>query len=291
MSATAPTPRTTPIHGLLARIVHDIFTDRANLPSMPDVALSIRRSMQQPDYSAASVARAIKSDPGTTAYLVRIANSALYRGAAAIEGIENAVVRLGLETTRNLVTAYALRAMFTTKSGVINQVMQTNWRASARRAALSSVIAAHCGTEDADRAMLAGLLQDIGVLPLLRAIDVRGLSPDIGQLEQTLGAFASKVGVMLLEHWGFDEEMVEVARSRKDWWRDPEPSADLSDIVLIARLHASVGTPEMHEAPKINEVPAFAKLPLGDVGPDESLEFLREADADVSELMQVLGVT
>ena len=117
------------------------------------------------------------------------------------------------------------------------------------------------------------------------------MSPDIGQLEQTLGAFASKVGVMLLEHWGFDEEMVEVARSRKDWWRDPEPSADLSDIVLIARLHASVGTPEMHEAPKINEVPAFAKLPLGDVGPDESLEFLREADADVSELMQVLGVS
>ena len=290
MSAIAPTPRTTPIHGLLARIVHDIFTDRANLPSMPDVALSIRRSMQQPNCSAASVARAIKTDPGTTAYLVRIANSALYRGAAAIEGIENAVVRLGLETTRNLVTAYAIRAMFNTKSSAINQVMQTNWRASAQRAALSSVIAAHCGTEDPDRAMLAGLLQDIGVLPLLRGIDVRGLSPDIAQLENTLGAFASKVGVTLLEHWGFDEQMIEVARSRKDWWRDPQPSADLADIVLIARLHAAVGAQDMHEAPKINEVPAYGKLPLGDIGPDESLAFLREADAEVNELMQVLGV-
>ncbi len=139
--------------------------------------------------------------------------------------------------------------------------------------------------------MLAGLLQDIGVLPLLRAIDARGLQPDADQLKHTLGAFAGIVGVVLLEHWEFDEEMVEVARSRKDWWRDPNPAADLSDIVLVARLHASVGSPEMHEAPKLNEIPAFAKLPLGDVGPDESLAFLREADAEVTELMQILGVS
>lgn len=291
MRATAPRPRSTPIHGLLARIAHDILTDRANLPSMPNVALSIRRSMRQPDCSAASVARAIKSDPGTTAYLVRIANSALYRGAAAIEGVENAVVRLGLETTRNLVTAYALRAMFRTKSEAVNQVMQTTWRASALRAALSSVIATHCRAGDPDRAMLAGLLQDIGILPLLRAVDARGLQPDIAQLENTLGAFAGKVGVMLLENWGFEEDMIEVARSRKDWCRDPGPNADLADIVLIARLHAGVGTPEMHEAPRINAVPAYGKLPLGDVGPDESLAFLREADAEVRELMQILGVT
>ncbi len=291
MSAIAPQVQTSPIHGLLARIVHEIYTDRADLPSMPDVALSIRRSMQQSDASAASVSRVIKSDPGTTAYLVRVANSALYRGAAKIEGIEDAVVRLGLETTRNLVTVYALRAMFTSSSASIRRVMQSNWRASAQRAALSSVIAAKCGTMDPDRALLAGLLQDIGVLPLLRAIDLRKLNPDANQLEHTLGAFSGVVGVVLLEHWDFDEEMIEVARSRKDWWRDPAPAADLSDIVLIARLHAGVGTPEMHEAPRINEVPAFTKLPLGDVGPDESLEFLREADAEVSELMQVLGVS
>ncbi len=290
MSAIAPTPQSPPIHGLLARIVHDILTDRASLPSMPDVALSIRRSMQQRDYSAASVAMAIKSDPGTAAYLVRIANSALYRGATAIDGVEDAVVRLGLETTRNLVTAYALRAMFDTESKVIKQVMLSHWRASARTAALSSVIAAHCGTECPDRAMLAGLLQDIGVLPLLRAIDARDMAPDIEQLLNTIGAFAGKVGVTLLEHWSFDEAMIEVARSRKDWWRDPGPNADLADIVLIARLHMAVGAPDMHEAPKINEVPAYSKLPLGDIGPDESLAFLREADAEVNELVQVLGV-
>ncbi len=96
---------------------------------------------------------------------------------------------------------------------------------------------------------------------------------------------------MLLKHWDFDEETVEVARSRKVWERDPGPAADLSDIVLVARLHGAVGTPEMHEAPKITEIPAFEKLPLGDIGPDESLALLREADAEVNEILQVLGVS
>ena len=291
MGAAASTVQATPIHGLLARIVRDILADQASLPSMPDVALSIRRSMQERGYCAASVARAIQSDPGTAAYVIRIANSAMYRGAATIDGIENAVVRLGLETTRNLVTAYAVRAMFTTESRAINQVMRATWRASARRAALSSLIARHCRIGDSDRVMLAGLLQDIGVLPLLGAIEARGLTPDIAQLESTVGAFASKTGPILLEHWGFDEETIEVARSREDWWRDHSPQADLADIVLIARLHAGVGCADMHDAPKINEVPAYAKLPLGDVGPEESLAFLREADAEVSQLMQVLDVS
>ena len=46
----------------------------------------------------------------------------------------------------------------------------------------------------------------------------------------------------------------------------------------------------MLDAPLINEIPAFHKLPLGEVGPDQSLEFLREAEGEVSQLMQMLGV-
>jgi len=167
------TPQKAPVSGLLAGIYREIMTDRAHLPSMPDVAIRIRASMQKPNYTAATVARVVKADPGMSAYLLRAANSALYRGVVPIQNVENAVARLGMDATRNLVTAYAMRAMFKTRSRVLSRLMQDTWRQSARRAALASVIATRCPGFDPDRAMLGGLLQDIGVLPLLYALEGR----------------------------------------------------------------------------------------------------------------------
>ena len=163
-------------------------------------------------------------------------------------------------------------------------------RSSGAKQEQAFVIAGRCPGFDPDRAMLAGLLQDIGTLPLLNALESRQDLPDEERLWETVESFSAKVGVHLLTFWEFDEDMIEVARSRKDWFRDESETADLADIVMVARLHAAVGTPEMHQQPTINHVPAFVKLPLGELGPDQSLAFLREAEADVRELMQMLGV-
>jgi len=280
-----------PVSGLFARVYREILADRASLPSMPDVALRIRAAMQQPTHSAETVAKAVAADPGTSAYLVRIANSVLYGGVTPIQNIEAAVTRLGMDTTRNLVTAYALRAMFQTRSPKLHQLMQQTWRQSARIAALSSVVAARCPGFSPDRAMLAGLLQDIGVLPLLNALEGRRHPlPEPDQILSTIETFSPKIGAVLLEHWNFDDDFVEVARSRGDWWRSPGAEPDLADLVLVARLHNCVGTDQMSHLPLINETPAFLKLPLGEMNPDTSLAFLREAESDVQEVMRMLGI-
>jgi HD-like signal output (HDOD) protein len=280
-----------PVSGFFAKIYREIIADKAGLPSMPDLALRIRAAMQRPNNSAATISRVVQADPGTAAYLIRVANSALYGGVARIRNVEHAVSRLGMTTTRNLVTAHALRAMFRTRSAALAGLMQETWKKSAKVAALASIIANRCPGFAADRAMLAGLLQDIGVLPLLNALE-RGRQPlpDPVRIAGIIELFASKVGAVLLKHWEFDEEVVEVARSREDWWRNQSMEPDLADIVLVARLHASVGGEGMQHLPLINEVPAFLKLPLGGLNPAESLEFLREAESDVRDVMQMLGV-
>ena len=280
-----------PISGLFSKVYRDILADRATLPSMPDVALRIRAAMQQPHCSAASVAKALSVDSGAAAYLIRIANSALYSAVVPIQDIEKAVSRLGMDTTRNLVTAYALRAMFQTRSSALADLMRETWHESARVAALASVIAGRCQGISTDRAMLAGLFQNIGVLPLVNALEGRsGAAPDAQQVQRTIETFSPKVGAVLLTHWKFDDEIVEVARSRGDWWRNPSPTPDLADLVLVARLHNYVGTEAMQHLPLINETPAFLKLPLGEMNPDASLEFLREAESEVQEVMRLLGI-
>ncbi len=139
--------------------------------------------------------------------------------------------------------------------------------------------------------MLGGLLQDIGTLPLLRAMEKR-LKPgdDLDRLEATLREFSPKAGVVLLEHWGFDEDIVECARAGGNWMRNPGSSADLADVVTIARMHACVGTPRMRGMPRINEVPAYEKLNLGELGPRDSLAILDEAQQEIDEVLRSLGV-
>ncbi len=280
-----------PVSGLYSRIYLEILTDRASLPSLPDVALRIRAAMQQPSYSAVTVARAVAADPGTSAYLIRISNSALFGGVDRIQDLESAVTRLGMNTTRNLVTAHALRAMFQTRSPDLGKLMQETWRQSARVAALASVVAGRCPGFSPDRAMLAGLLQSIGILPFLNALESRAHPlPGLQQIRSTIESFSSMIGAVLLEHWNFDDDIVEVARSRADWWRNSNPEPDLADLVLVARLHSCVGTVEMSHLPLINEIPAFLKLPLGEMNPDASLAFFREAESDVQEVIQMLGL-
>ncbi|MEM7280310.1 MAG: HDOD domain-containing protein [Pseudomonadota bacterium] len=282
---------TTPISGLFARVYREILADRTQLPSMPDVAIRIRAAMQQPNYTVDTVARVVKADPGTSAYLLAVANSPMYAPVNPIQRVEHAISRLGAETTRNLVTAHALRAMFTTRSEVLAKVMRVTWARSAKLAALSAIIAERCRGFSPDQAMLAGLLQDIGVLPLLMALEKQKMKvPPPARIIASVEAFSSKVGAALLGHWGLEDNLVEVPRSKGDWLRNPSETPDLADIILIARLHTLVGTALIQTLPKMNEIPAFKKLNLGDVGPNESLEFVREAEEEVRALMGILGV-
>lgn len=281
----------TPISGLFSRVYREILADKTQLPSMPDVALRIRAAMQQPNYTVQTVSRVVKADPGTSAYLISIANSALYAAVSPIQKIEQAISRLGTETARNLVTAYALRAMFTTRSPVLARIMQVTWRRSVKLAALSAVIAKRCPGFTPDESMLAGLLQDIGVLPLLHALDnTQHDLTDPARVYTSIEAFSCKVGPVLLRHWNFDDETIEVARSKNDWLRDTQPTADLADLILVARLYTYAGHENINRLPCINELPAFKKLPLDKVGPDANLAFLNEADDEVRDIMRMLGV-
>ena len=95
---------------------------------------------------------------------------------------------------------------------------------------------------------------------------------------------------MLLARWKLDDELVTVVRSRNDWLRDGGSRADLADLVLIARAHVLVGTPQASERPRLDRMPALRKLSLGPLAPDDSLVLFAEAEADVREVEELLGV-
>jgi HD-like signal output (HDOD) protein len=258
---------------------------------MPAVAARIHDAMASPNWSMRTIATIIKSDLGTTTYLLQVANSPLYASESPARQVEQAIARLGITTTRHLVMAHALRSTFVTRSALLTQLMQKTWRSSTRLAALSGVLAKHCSSFRPESATLAGLLQDIGVLPILNVLNqYQGQLTNEGPVLAAIDKFAPPVGTILLTRWGFDADMIEVARSRGNWLRNPHPSADLADLVLVARLHANITSGDQpHSSPRVDAVPAYAKLPLRELLPDSSIKLLHDEAAAIADLMSSIG--
>jgi HD-like signal output (HDOD) protein len=189
--------------------------------------------------------------------------------------------------------AHALRSTFVTRSAFLTSLLQRTWQSSTRLAALCGVLARHCSSFRPETATLAGLLQDIGVLPILNVLNryhaqLSNEAPVLGAIQK----FAPPVGTILLTRWGFEPDMVEVARSRGQWLRNPQPSADLADLVLIARLHGEIASGNgAQELPRIDAVPAAAKLPLGDLRPDSTIALLHDEKATIDALKDSLGTS
>jgi len=282
--------KTTPVITLISESCQKLLSNRASLPSMPDVAARIHSAMADPNWSIGTIAAIIKGDPGTTTYLLQIANSAMYAGITPVREVERAVSRIGVDSTRSLVMAHALRSMFVTRSKMLSALMRQTRTTSARLAALSAVLARQCPRMSPERALLAGLLQDIGVLPIINVLNqYHDQLTDEAQVLGVFDRYASQVGQVLLMHWNFEADVVEVARSRDDWLRDPQAAPELADLVLLARLHDRIVEEKAEGLPRLDEVPAFGKLPLGSVRPDSSLELLHEEQASVDDVMRALG--
>src|SRR6185436_9117032 len=122
-SSVPPGPTTAPLSGVYVKIYGEIMADKTLLPTMPDVAVRMRAAMSDPRYDTGHIARIVQADAGVSAYLVRMSNSALFRGNTPSKDVPTAVMRLGMNLTRNVVIAHTLRAMFRIKSEALSGVM------------------------------------------------------------------------------------------------------------------------------------------------------------------------
>lgn len=276
--------------GLYFKVYREITSGSVQLPGLPDIALKVRRAIADETNDLNTAVRIIQSDPGLSAYLVKVANSPFYRTRVSADNLASAARCFGLDGTCNMVTSYILKNMFRSRSPLIRALLSEVWDQSVRIAAISAVLASKCRGFNPENAMLAGLMQGIGALPLLNQLEKHGDAQlTESEVRKFLDEHTPNVGVLLLEQWDFDDSFVEVARRRDDWNHDPKAKVDLADLVQVARLHTFVGTPDAANYPRIDEVTAFNKLPLGDLSEQTSLVMLDEAAQDIEEVRSILG--
>ena len=289
---------------LVEEIYLDVFqalqSGKLELPSMPATGVRIAKHLEEPGADSDSIARIIQLDPALTARLIQVANSPAFKGRSRIESCREAVTRMGLSTTRDLVISFVLKGIFRSRNPMLRQRMEQVWHHSTRVAAISHVLARQVHGLDAGQAMLAGLMHDIGVIPVLNnAARYPQLAENAELLERVVNRLRGDCGAMILRKWAFAPEFIDVAMHAEDWQRKKRGGvlrimrkggvhADYTDVVIIAQMHSYIGTSRMAEIPRIDTVPAFRKMALGEMSPGMSLSVMDEAQEEIAAMQQVL---
>lgn len=255
-----------------------IENDSIVLPTLPEVALEIREAASDPDVNVGMLATIIENDSSIATRILRIANSSLLRGFQPIHDVKSAIGRIGLAYTSTLVTTLAMQQIFLSTKEALNQRMRAIWMHSTDVAAICHTLAKSQPHLKPEMATLAGIVHQVGTLPVLSYAVGRGFLRDHPNLlDQILISLSPEVGSRILEAWGFAEELVVVPTQHMDFNREA-PEGDYVDLVTVANLQSYVGSEHPLASADWSTVTAFARLGLP-VTPDTSEGYQQQIEA------------
>jgi HD-like signal output (HDOD) protein len=173
-----------------------------------------------------------------------------------------------------------MKQIFQATSDTLDSRLRTIWEDSVQVAAISRALAQTVGL-NREQAMLAGLIHNIGSLPILTMADnFPELMADPKKLDSFLQHLNPEIGKLILETWGFSEALVKVPEHYDNSKYDGGPAADYVDVVQVARLQTM---DDMN--PKWLLAPAFGKLGLE---PEAEVIEIEGVAEDVEEVRNIL---
>ena len=193
-------------------ILKAIENDTIVLPTLPEIALDVKRITEDEDSGLFDLVEVINKDTALTARLLKVSNSPLFRGANEITNLNMAVNRLGMQYTSNLATGLVMEQMFQATSEMIDKRMRHTWQKSTEIAGICNVLARQHSHLAAGQATLAGLDFAIGALPVLKYVEDNEIQISSVVLDNVLDELQPVIGEKILEKWDFPKDLRPVPR-------------------------------------------------------------------------------
>ena len=221
--------------------IHEVETaikeDHLILPSSPDSIIRIRKLIDDPDTLNTQLAQAMSTDAALTARILKVANSARYISSGKIDKLTDAISRLGISLIKVLVTNHAMMQIFYPQKGKISLLIQKVYEHSLDVARLSYAIASMTKYLSADDALLAGLVHDIGYLPLLQVVTTyNDITLDNKAINSLMIKEHPRIGAELLKNWNFPDNIIDAIENHEHITRTDSGNADLADVIRVADI-------------------------------------------------------
>ena len=208
-----------------------------SFPTSLDASRRVLKAVENPDLGLASLAKIVVAEPLLSAKVIRLANSvALNPANQSVRDVRQAVVRVGMDPIKALAMVLIMDQLRQShRHSGCRELSNRLWERSVHVAALSFVLARKLTRLNADEAMFAGIVNDLGRFYLLaRVADYPALLEDVVVLAETINDLADKATEKVLNALTLPPSVVEaVLTSRK--YSGAMPPASLGDLLYIAR--------------------------------------------------------
>jgi len=225
---------------------NNILAKVRTVPSIPSVVVKLRQYLSDPDISFDELAKVIEYDPGLTANLLQLANSAYFGWSGKIKTVKEAITRLGTNRIFQMVLCMSVAPLV--RKPVKGYDMESNglWKHSIAVAICAEQLALILKIPNSEEAFTAGLLHDMGKILLGTFVEiddepikelVQNESLSFNEAERrVLGIDHAEAAAELLQYWKLPENVVAAAR----WHHNPEEADEkyrnIVDLVHVADI-------------------------------------------------------
>jgi HD-like signal output (HDOD) protein/ActR/RegA family two-component response regulator len=180
------------------RSVRELLGQMSAVPSPPELYMTIIRALRDPSTDLEEISTQAEQDPGMSAKLLQLANSAALGLGQKVVRVHDAIGYLGLEMTRALVLLAHTFAYCNRRTDFDGRIARL-WKHSLRTGVLARRLARleNCSSDEVDESFLAGVLHDIGELLLLV-----NMPEKYKQVLAQAGEKHSPLWLVELEHFG-----------------------------------------------------------------------------------------
>jgi HD-like signal output (HDOD) protein len=254
----------------------------AELFAIPETATQIKRLSDSGKASVQQIANLVMLDPGLTAQILKLANSSIYRFSRKIETIDKAIQIIGVRAVYDYALVFSVANMLNKEQSKSIDV-DKYWMQSLACAFMGKHIAKICGERDVHRVVTSGLLNNVGLLAVLRVnpnivrdCERFGTSVKPKQSQQdVLGFTFAEISASLLQRWLLPDSIVSTVAMQH---HDDVPSLTMETQImqLAYELSLVLTYPDYYNIER--HVPSFLYQSL-----DISAETLFDLFDDVRE--------
>jgi len=224
----------------LKRILNQV----KSFPGMPATAARLMPLLQSPHASVDQIEDILRYDPGLTANILKLTNSAYFGLPSQVSSVRQAVLLLGWKRLLQLVMTMCMSAIMKKPIPGYELPRGELWRHSVAVSVAADLLIASLNINDVDEVFTAALLHDIGKMVLgsyvledlakIKEMVSKGISFEVAEYV-VLGTNHAAIGARILQSWSLPQELVNAVR----WHHDPDSCESrclLSDVVHVANI-------------------------------------------------------
>ncbi len=260
---TSPQHDTTEAFQLVQDLASQLSTGELRLPSLPEVVIRIRRTLELDDFDVDELARMLSSEPVLAGTILKLANSVTYRRSGAeVVNMPSAISRIGATMVRTASMSFALQQLRNAHQFKhIEHLLAPEWQRGKMVAGLCHGMARSSRKAHPDEMLLLGLVHNVGRIFILSHAEHYPLTfsnPDA--LADLMDQWHPSVGSAIAQSWNLPETSVQAIAEQSTPDEEKDHRHEVSDLLQVAVTLQAIGEDDSQAIAETAALPSSVRL-------------------------------